>query len=90
VILEAIFSFSVPLMTKALSVGVKRLGSEADHSPPSSAEVNGVELYLHPQYAFVAWCSVNNKAYMDNFTFTFNGTTREVLGHPKYKHAVAE
>jgi hypothetical protein len=24
----------------ALSLGVKRLGQEADHSPPSSAEVN--------------------------------------------------
>jgi hypothetical protein len=35
-------------------------GREADHSPPSSAEVKEwVELYLHyPQYAFMAWCSV--------------------------------
>jgi hypothetical protein len=32
----------------ALSLGVKRLRCEADHSPPSSAEVKGwVELYLH-------------------------------------------
>jgi hypothetical protein len=32
----------------ALSLGVKRLGREADHSPPSSAEVKEcVELYLH-------------------------------------------
>jgi hypothetical protein len=32
----------------ALSSGVKRLGREADHSPPSSAEVKEfVELYLH-------------------------------------------
>jgi hypothetical protein len=30
----------------ALSSGVMRLGREADHSPPSSAEV---ELYLHSQ-----------------------------------------
>jgi hypothetical protein len=31
-----------------LSLGVKRPGSEADHSPPSSAEVKEcVELYLH-------------------------------------------
>jgi hypothetical protein len=28
-----------------------------------------VELYLHPQYAFMAWCSVKKKA-QDNFTFT--------------------
>jgi hypothetical protein len=42
-----------------LSLGVKRPGREADHSPPSSAEVKeGVELYLHSQYAFMAWCSV--------------------------------
>jgi hypothetical protein len=32
----------------ALSPGVKRLGREVDHSPPSSAEVKEyVELYLH-------------------------------------------
>jgi hypothetical protein len=32
----------------ALSLGVKRQGREADHSPPSSAEVKErVELYLH-------------------------------------------
>jgi hypothetical protein len=32
----------------ALSLGVKRLGCEADHSPPFSAEVKAcVELYLH-------------------------------------------
>jgi hypothetical protein len=35
-------------------------GREADHSPPSSAEVKEwLEPYLHsPQYAFMAWCSV--------------------------------
>jgi hypothetical protein len=32
----------------ALSLGVKRPGREADHSPPSSAEVKQwVKLYLH-------------------------------------------
>jgi hypothetical protein len=32
----------------ALSLGIKRPGREADHSPPSSAEVKEcVELYLH-------------------------------------------
>jgi hypothetical protein len=35
-------------VTRALSLGVKRPGREADHSPPSSAEVKEyVELYLH-------------------------------------------
>jgi hypothetical protein len=53
----------------ALSLGVKRAGREADHSPPSSAEVKEwVELYSTPQYAFMAWCLVKHR---DNFTFTF-------------------
>jgi hypothetical protein len=40
----------------ALSLGVKWQGYEADHSPPSSAEVKElVELYLHSHYAFMAW-----------------------------------
>jgi hypothetical protein len=54
----------------ALSLRVKQLGCEADHSPPSSAEVKEcMELYLHfPQYAFMAWCLVKHR---DNFTFTF-------------------
>jgi hypothetical protein len=30
---------SYPMGTRALSLGVKRLGREADHSPPSSVEV---------------------------------------------------
>jgi hypothetical protein len=35
-------------ITEAVSLGVKRPGREADHSPPSSAEVKEcVELYLH-------------------------------------------
>jgi hypothetical protein len=32
-------SFSVGISTRALSLGVKRLGHEADHSIPSSTEV---------------------------------------------------
>jgi hypothetical protein len=50
----------------ALSLGVYRPGREADHSPPSSAEVNEcVDLYLHPQYVCMAWCLVKHR---DNFT----------------------
>jgi hypothetical protein len=38
---------------------VKRPGREADHSPPSSAEVQNAWNYTStPQYAFMAWCSV--------------------------------
>jgi hypothetical protein len=43
-------------MGTSLSLGVKLLGREADHSPP-----------FHP-YFFMAWCFVKHG---DNFTFTF-------------------
>jgi hypothetical protein len=43
----------------ALSLGLKRSGREADHSPPSIAEVKMREAISPlPQYAFMAWCSV--------------------------------
>jgi hypothetical protein len=45
----------------ALTLGIKRPGGEADHSPPSNAEVT------HP-YVFMAWCLVKHR---DNFTFSF-------------------
>jgi hypothetical protein len=39
---------SYPMGTRGSFPGVKRPGSEADHPPPSSAEVKEcVELYLH-------------------------------------------
>jgi hypothetical protein len=42
-----------------LSMGVERLGCEADHSPPLNAEVKNACSYIStPQYAFMAWCSV--------------------------------
>jgi hypothetical protein len=41
----------------ALSLGVKRPGREADHSPLSSAEVkNAWSCTSTPQYVFMAWC----------------------------------
>jgi hypothetical protein len=54
---------------KALSLGVKRPGREADYSPPSSAEVKEwVELYLHyPNMP--PWRGAQLK-HRDNFTFT--------------------
>jgi hypothetical protein len=43
----------------ALSLGVKRSEREADHSPPSIAEVKNAWSYTStPQYAFMAWCSI--------------------------------
>jgi hypothetical protein len=58
----------------AISLGVKRPGCEADHSPPSSAEVKNAWSYTStPQYAFMTWCLVKHR---DNFTllyFTLQG-----------------
>jgi hypothetical protein len=49
---------------------IKRPGREADHSPPSSAKIKNAWSYTStPQYASLAWCSVNKK-HRDNFIFT--------------------
>jgi hypothetical protein len=61
---------------EALSLGVKWLGSEADHSPPPSAKVKNAWSYTStPQYTFKGWCSV--KQHRDNFTFTFTNKVEE-------------
>jgi hypothetical protein len=50
-----------------LSLAVKRLVREADHSPPSSAEVKNAWSYNSTrQYVFMAWCLVQHR---DKFTF---------------------
>jgi hypothetical protein len=47
---------------RTLSLGVKRPGREADHSPPSSAEVKNAWSYTStPQYVFMAWCLVKHR-----------------------------
>jgi hypothetical protein len=47
--------------------GVKQLGREADHSPPTSAGVKNAWNYTFTsQYTFMAWCLVKHR---DNFTF---------------------
>jgi hypothetical protein len=51
----------------ALSPGVKLLGREADHSPPSSAEVKNAWSYIFTHPYFMAWCLIKNRY---NFTFT--------------------
>jgi hypothetical protein len=54
---------------------VKRLGREADHSPPSSAEVREcVELYLHSPN-MPSWRGALLKKHRDNFTFYFRQWT---------------
>jgi hypothetical protein len=53
----------------ALSLGVKRPEREADHSPPSTAEVKTAWSYTStPQYVFMAWCLVKHR---DKFTSSF-------------------
>jgi len=50
---------SIQRVLGALSLGVKRPGREAAHSPPSIAEVENVWSYTFtPQYAFMVWRSV--------------------------------
>jgi len=53
----------------ALSLRVKWLRREADHSPPSSAEVKNTWSNSTPQYVFMAWCLVKHRV---NFTFLDN------------------
>jgi hypothetical protein len=46
----------------AISVGVQRPGREADHSPPSNAEVKNAWSYTStPQYVFMAWCLAKHR-----------------------------
>jgi hypothetical protein len=53
-----------------LSRGIKRPGREADHSPPSSAEIKirGAILVPPSQYVFMAWCLFRDR---DNFTLLY-------------------
>jgi hypothetical protein len=45
------------VVSEALSLGIARLGREADQSPLSSAEVKNAWSYSStPQYAFIAVC----------------------------------
>jgi hypothetical protein len=60
----------IQCVTRALLLGVKRPGREADHSPPSSAELKEcVEIHLHSPNTPL-WRDAQLK-YRDNFTFTF-------------------
>jgi hypothetical protein len=43
---------SYPMVPGALSPGLKQQGREADHSPPTSAEVK--KMWITPPYAFMA------------------------------------
>jgi hypothetical protein len=48
---------SYPMVTGALFSGVKQLGCEANHSPPSSANVKNLWSYTStPPYVCIEWC----------------------------------
>jgi hypothetical protein len=59
--------------TRCSSLGAKRPGREADHSPPSSAEVKEcVELHLHsPNTPSWRGAQFEKKKHRNNFTFCF-------------------
>jgi hypothetical protein len=55
-------SASYPMGSGALSLRVKRPGREADHSPPSSADVKNPWSYTSTsRYVFMAWCLVEHR-----------------------------
>jgi hypothetical protein len=62
----------------ALSLGVKWPGREADHSPPSSAEVkNSWSCTSTPQYAFMARCSIKAQGHLYLYIlYTINSARR--------------
>jgi hypothetical protein len=60
---------------------MKRSGREADHSPPSNAEVKNAWSYTStPQYVFMTWCLVKHR---DSFTFTLTLSQRLRRVHGK-------
>jgi hypothetical protein len=74
---------SYPRSTRAFFLRVKHLWREADHSPPSSAEVKNACWYTStPQYVFMEWCSVKRRA-QGRCYFSLNIPTVLLTGHPK-------
>jgi hypothetical protein len=71
----------IQLVPGALSLEVKRPGCEADHSPPSSAEVKEcVELYFHTPNTS-SWRGARLK-HRDNFTFNVLSSTLNPMFFP--------
>jgi hypothetical protein len=59
--------YTINMIFFTASLEVKRPDREADHSPPSSAEIMNAWSYTCTrQYAFIAWCLVKHR---ENFTF---------------------
>jgi hypothetical protein len=73
---------------EALSLGIKRPGREADHSPPSSDVVKEcVELYLHSSNT-PSWsvAQLQKKKHMENITFNsdnWNSNLRPLTARPE-------
>jgi hypothetical protein len=52
----------IQCVSGTLSPGVKRPGCEADHSPPTNAEVKKIWIYTStPPYASMAWCLIKKE-----------------------------
>jgi hypothetical protein len=76
-------------LSGALSLGVKRLGCEADHSPPSSAYVKNAWSYTStPQYVFMAWWLVKHRDFAFNFTFTLPWGGEIMKSFPMYHSSI--
>jgi hypothetical protein len=55
---------SCPVGNRGSFPGINWSGREADHSPPSSAEVKDAWSYTStPQYFFMPWCLVNTDSF---------------------------
>jgi hypothetical protein len=67
----------------ALSLEVKRQGREADHSPPSSAEVNEWSYTSTPPIRLVAWCSV--KAQETRFRYRVPKNSNSKVQRPSWE-----
>jgi hypothetical protein len=74
---------------RALSRELKKLGREADHSPPSNAEFKNEWSYTPlPQYSFMVWCSVKAQGQLYLYlqvqvTFSVCSTFRAVVHNPR-------
>jgi hypothetical protein len=69
---------SYPMDIRGSSPGVKRPGSEADYSPPSSAVKECVELYLHspstPRGVVLSYKKTQGKCYLLTYLLTHSLT----------------
>jgi hypothetical protein len=69
------FVFTITFYLFYVTQGVKRPEREADHSPPSSAEVENAWSYTStPQYVFKAWCLIKHRIRLHGMTAQENFT----------------